>query len=72
MSIRVECINKAGGWHQDPHEAISRLAWVDEQSGQRGSSSRAGTQQTPMGMRGARRICAGECLIGPSRRFPHG
>lgn len=31
MSIRIICINKAGGKHDDPHEAITRLYWVDEE-----------------------------------------
>lgn len=40
MSIRITCINKAGGWHEDPHEAISHLNWSNEQSGETGRSTR--------------------------------
>jgi hypothetical protein len=40
MSIRITCIKKAGGYHEDPHEAISTLGWVEDGSGNRGSMSR--------------------------------
>jgi hypothetical protein len=29
MSIRITCITKAGGDHENPYVAISRLAWVN-------------------------------------------
>jgi hypothetical protein len=35
MSIQIVCINKEGGFHSDPHEAISRFGWVDN-TGQSG------------------------------------
>ena len=40
MSIRITCIKKSGGYHDDPHEAISTLGWVDEQTGQSARSTR--------------------------------
>lgn len=40
MSIRITCIKKSGGHHQEPHEAITALTWVNEQDGSRGNSSR--------------------------------
>jgi hypothetical protein len=40
MSIRITCINKSGGFHADPHHAISRLGWVNEGTGKIGRSSR--------------------------------
>jgi len=40
MSIRITCINKAGGWHDDPHCAISNLGWVNESNGNTGKSTR--------------------------------
>ena len=40
MSIRITCIKKSGGYHQEPHEAITSLGWVNEQDGSGGSSSR--------------------------------
>jgi len=40
MAVRVICINKAGGYHEDPHEAISHLGWVDEQTRQTGRTTR--------------------------------
>jgi hypothetical protein len=33
MSIRITCINKAGGYHEDPHEAISHLSWIEDGTG---------------------------------------
>jgi hypothetical protein len=40
MAIRITCINKSGGHHQDPHHAIQDLGWVNEQTGQQGKSTR--------------------------------
>lgn len=39
MAIRIRCINKDRGNHENPHTAISYLGWVDE-SGNIGKSSR--------------------------------
>lgn len=40
MAIRITCINKSGGWHEDPHHAISYLAWKNEETGAAGKNSR--------------------------------
>jgi hypothetical protein len=40
MAIRITCINKSGGYHADPHHAISHLAWTNEQTGKTGKSTR--------------------------------
>lgn len=40
MAIRITCIRKAGGHHLDPHVAISELGWVNDDTGQSGSSTR--------------------------------
>jgi hypothetical protein len=40
VSVRITCINKAGGDHADPHHAIEALGWVNEQSGETGKSTR--------------------------------
>jgi hypothetical protein len=40
MSIRITCINKAGGYHEDPHEAIQTLGWQHEQDASTGRSTR--------------------------------
>ena len=40
MAIRITCINKSGGYHQDPHHAISNLGWINEQTGERGKNTR--------------------------------
>jgi hypothetical protein len=40
MSIRVTCIKKSGGFHSDPHHAISELGWINEQTQETGTSTR--------------------------------
>ena len=30
MTVRITCINKDNGHHDDPHEAISHLGWLNE------------------------------------------
>lgn len=40
MALRITCINKSGGWHDDPHHAITNLGWVNEESSKHGRSSR--------------------------------
>jgi len=40
MAIRITCINKSGGYHADPHHAISHLGWKNDQTGNTGRSTR--------------------------------
>ena len=40
MAIRVICINKDAGDHENPFVAITGMGWVDDQSGERGWSTR--------------------------------
>lgn len=40
MAVRITCIKKAGGYHDDPHVAISDLGWTNEQTGEAGQSTR--------------------------------
>lgn len=40
MTIRITCINKEHGHHQDPHHAISYLGWVDDVTGNADKSTR--------------------------------
>lgn len=40
MSIRIICINKSGGYHNDPHHAISYVGWVEDGTGKTGKNSR--------------------------------
>lgn len=40
MAVRVICINKAGGDHSDPHEAISSYGWINESTGKKGKNDR--------------------------------
>jgi len=40
MSVRITCINKDNGNHDNPHEAISHYGWVEDGSAKTGKSSR--------------------------------
>jgi Protein of unknown function (DUF3892) len=40
MTVRVTCIRKQGGYHDDPHVAIEDLGWTNEATGQSGRSTR--------------------------------
>jgi hypothetical protein len=40
MAVRIRCINKANGEHENPYIAIQYLGWLNEQSGATGKSSR--------------------------------
>ena len=40
MSVRITCISKAGGDHENPHVAITSLGWINEENNNRGTSTR--------------------------------
>jgi hypothetical protein len=40
MAVQITCIKKQGGYHEDPHHAIESVGWLNEQSGEKGSSTR--------------------------------
>lgn len=40
MAIRITCINKQQGYHQDPHHAIESLGWIQDGTGQTYKSTR--------------------------------
>jgi hypothetical protein len=40
MAIRIRCIKKDGGNHENPYVAITDIGWVDDSSGQQKSSTR--------------------------------
>ncbi len=40
MAIRITCINKSGGYHADPHHAISHLGWTADENGKTGKNTR--------------------------------
>jgi len=40
MSVRITCINKDEGYHENPNEAISHYGWLNESSGKQGESDR--------------------------------
>lgn len=38
--VRITCINKDNGNHENPHEAITHFGWYNHANGKRGRSSR--------------------------------
>ncbi len=38
--FRITCINKSGGNHADPHHAIERLGWINEETRKTGINTR--------------------------------
>jgi len=40
MSVRITCISKANGQHENPYVAISHLNWVNEGTGATGRNTR--------------------------------
>lgn len=40
MAIRITCISKDNGNHQNPHEAVSRYGWINEETNKTGRSDR--------------------------------
>ncbi len=38
--VRIVCINKDGGNHNNPHEAISHYGWLNESTGKSGKETR--------------------------------
>lgn len=40
MSIRIICINKDGGYHENPYVAITSLGWINEETYATGNYTR--------------------------------
>jgi Protein of unknown function (DUF3892) len=40
MTVRITCINKDGGNHENPNAAISYLGWTEDGTGNTGKSTR--------------------------------
>jgi len=40
MAVRITCVSKPSGNNQNPHEAISRLGWINEETSAQGTSTR--------------------------------
>lgn len=40
MAVRITCINKEHGYHQDPHHAIQNIGWMNEEDGKTGKNTR--------------------------------
>lgn len=42
MAVRITCIKKDDGNHQNPHEGITHYGWFNESTNERGIGTRAG------------------------------
>lgn len=40
MSVRIICINKSSGYHDNPYEAIAYYGWINESTKESGRSDR--------------------------------
>lgn len=40
MSVKITCITKLAGDHENPFSAISNMSWIDEQTQQSGNNTR--------------------------------
>ena len=40
MAVRIVCINKSGGYHENPHEAVTHYGWQNEANGETGKNDR--------------------------------
>lgn len=40
MAVRITCINKANGQHENPYVALSHLRWVNDGTGRTDKSTR--------------------------------
>ena len=42
MAIRITCISKNNGYHENPYLAITQLGWINEVTGESGRITRLG------------------------------
>lgn len=40
MSVRITCIKKSGGYHENPYAAIESLGWIEDGTNSTGNSTR--------------------------------
>lgn len=40
MAVRITCIKKSGGYHENPYTAIQSMNWQNESNGKTGTSTR--------------------------------
>jgi len=40
MAVKITCIKKDGGFHENPYTAITDLGWINETTGKTGLSTR--------------------------------
>jgi hypothetical protein len=40
MAVRITCINKSNGFHENPYTAITDLGWVNPNTGETGRNTR--------------------------------
>lgn len=72
MSVRITCINKAGGDHLDPHEAVTNYGWINESDGEKGRNDRASMVDWVANKKGVAYAGTGDskvfCQVRESRR----
>lgn len=59
MAVRISCINKANGLHENPYVAISYLSWVEDGTGKTGRSTREEMYQFVVTQKGAAYVSLG-------------
>ena len=67
MAVRITCINKDNGYHENPYVAISHLNWVNETTGETGRSTRDQVYDFVVNQHGEAYVTAGSArarLIG--------
>lgn len=42
MSVRITCIKKNGGYHENPYTAIESMKWINDSNNETGTTSRLG------------------------------
>lgn len=47
MAVRITCIHKSGGYHENPHEAISDFGWINEATNATGKRYFSGNGEIP-------------------------
>jgi hypothetical protein len=59
MAVRIICINKANGQHENPYVAISHLGWVEDGTGKTGTSTREEIYDFVVNQRGEAYVASG-------------
>ena len=59
MAVRITCITKSNGQHENPYVAIESLGWTNEATGDRGSSTREQMYDWVVNKKGEAYVTAG-------------